>query len=147
MVLELIADGAHVADETVRTVVDLVGADSVAFVSDAMAAAGAGDGAYVLGGLDVVVHHGIARLTHAPDGTSPGSLAGGTSHVADIVSRQVGHGLPLAYAVRAGARTPARLLGLGDRGAIDLGARADLVVVDESVRPTRVMRRGRWLEG
>ena len=36
---------------------------------------------------------------------------------------------------------------LGRRGAIDLGARADLVVVDESVRPTRVMRRGRWLEG
>jgi N-acetylglucosamine-6-phosphate deacetylase len=145
MVLEIIADGVHVADETVRTIVDLVGAGSVAFVSDAMAAAGAGDGAYVLGGLDVVVHHGVARLRHAPDGTSPGSIAGGTSHVADIVSRQVRHGLPLAYAVRAGGRTPAGLLGLRDRGALELGARADLVVVDEDTRVHRVMRAGRWL--
>src|SRR6476661_5083557 len=70
--VELIADGAHLSDDTVRTVLDLVGADHVAFVSDAMAAAGVGDGAYVLGGLSVVVDHGVARRARRrrrrPDG-------------------------------------------------------------------------------
>ncbi|GAA2467848.1 N-acetylglucosamine-6-phosphate deacetylase [Terrabacter carboxydivorans] len=144
--VELIADGAHLSDDTVRTVLDLVGVDHVAFVSDAMAAAGVGDGSYVLGGLSVVVDRGIARLARDPDGTTPGSIAGGTSHVADIVARAVASGVPMAYAVRPATRTPARALGLADRGALAAGSRADLVVVDGDARPTRVMRRGRWLE-
>ena len=48
--LELIADGTHLSDDTARTVIDLVGPGQVVFVSDAMAAAGVGDGRYVLGG-------------------------------------------------------------------------------------------------
>jgi N-acetylglucosamine-6-phosphate deacetylase len=143
--VELIADGAHLSDDTVRTWLDLVGADHVAFVSDAMAAAGVGDGAYVLGGLSVVVDRGIARLARDPDGTAPGSIAGGTSHVGDIVARAVGTGIPLPYAVRPAARTPARALGLADRGSLSVGARADVVVVDDAARTTRVMRRGAWL--
>lgn len=142
--VELIADGVHVADDTTRTILDLVGVDHIAFVSDAMAAAGVGDGAYVLGGLSVVVDHGVARLAR-PDGT-PGSIAGGTSHVADIVARAVAAGTPLPYAVRPGTRTPARALGLADRGVLAPGSRADLLVLDGAARPTRVMRRGRWLE-
>lgn len=144
--VELIADGVHLSDDTARTVLDLVGVDHVAFVSDAMAAAGVGDGAYVLGGLSVVVDHGVARLARDPDGTTPGSIAGGTSHVADIVTRVVAAGTPLAYAVRPATRTPARALGLTDRGALAAGSRADVVVVDANARPTRVMRRGRWLD-
>ena len=143
--VELIADGTHLSDDTVRTVLDLVGADHVAFVSDAMAAAGVGDGAFVLGGLPVVVERGVARLRSDPDGTTPGSIAGGTSHVGDIVARAFATGIPLAYAVRPGTRTPARALGLADRGALAVGSRADLVVVDDGARLTRVLRRGAWL--
>ena len=138
--VELIADGAHLSDDTVRTVLDLVGADQVAFVSDAMAAAGVGDGAYVLGGLSVVVDRGVARLTRDPDGATPGSIAGGTSHVADLVARAVAAGIPLPYAVRPATRTPARALGLADRGSLAVGSRADVVVVDDQARTTRVMR-------
>jgi len=112
-----------------------------------MAAAGVGDGAYVLGGLSVVVDRGVARLARDPAGTGPGSIAGGTSHVADIVTRVVAAGTTLAYAVRPATRTPARALGLADRGVLAPGARADLVVVDGDARLSRVMRRGRWLDG
>ncbi len=144
--VELIADGTHLSDDSMRTVLDLVGPGQVAFVSDAMAAAGVGDGAYVLGDLSVVVERGVARLTHNPDGTSPGSIAGGTSHVADIVARAVAAGVPLAYAARCGGRTPARALGLADRGVLAAGARADLLLIGEDARPARVMRAGRWLD-
>ena len=145
VVLELIADGVHLADETVATVMDLVGPDRVVFVSDAMAAAGVGDGRYVLGGLAVVVTDGVARLDHGP-GEPPGPIAGGTSHVADLVARAVRAGMPLAYAAEAGSATPARLLGLEDRGVLAPGARADLVVVDDVGQVARVMRAGRWLD-
>ena len=144
VVLELIADGVHLADETVATVIDLVGADRVAFVSDAMAAAGVGDGRHVLGGLPVLVESGVARLVRS-DG-QPGSIAGGTSHVAAIVARAVRAGIPLPYAAESASATPARLLGLADRGALEAGARADLVVVDEQGQVQRVMRAGRWLD-
>ncbi len=107
---------------------------------------GWGTRAYVLGGLSVVVDHGVAGWLATQDGTTPGSIAGGTSHVADIVTRVVAAGTPLAYAVRPATRTPARALGLTDRGSLAAGSRADVVVVDANARPTRVMRRGRWLE-
>lgn len=143
--LELIADGVHVADDTARTVVELVGPEQVAFVSDAMGAAGMGDGRYVLGGLVVLVSDGVARLEQQPDTPGPGSLAGGTSHGIDILLRQARAGLDLPRAVRAGCATPARFLGLADRGVIAPGARADLVLVDETKGVQRVMRGGRWL--
>jgi N-acetylglucosamine-6-phosphate deacetylase len=145
VVVELVADGVHLADETVATVFELLGADRVAFVSDATAAAGMGDGRHVLGGMPVVVVDGVARLERGPHGESPGPIAGGTSHVADIVARALRAGLPLAYAVESASATPARVLGLDDRGVLGPGARADLVVVDELGRVGRVMRAGHWL--
>jgi len=143
--LELIADGTHLSDDTATTVIDLVGPGRVVFVSDAMAAAGVGDGRYVLGGLAVVVTDGVARLDPGPDADGPGSIAGGTSHVAEIVARAVASGRSLPDAVSCGTRTPARWLGLPDRGEIAVGARADLAVLGDDARLTKVMRAGRWL--
>ncbi len=145
LTLELIADGVHLTDDTVRAVIDLVGPEQVSFISDSMAAAGVGDGRFVLGGLPVIVSDGLARLERDPDGTSPGSIAGGTSHVADIVARAVAAGIPLPRAAVSATATPARVLGLDDRGSLRAGSRADLVVLDDDARVTRVMRAGSWL--
>lgn len=145
-VVELIADGVHLADETVAAVLDLVGPDQVALVSDSMAAAGVGDGSYRLGDLDVDVVDGVARL--AGDGPpDKRSIAGGTARLLDVVRRTVQHaGVDLATAVRSASATPARLLGLHDEtGSLATGLRADLVVVDDDLQPVRVMRRGSWL--
>lgn len=145
-VLELIADGVHLDDRTVATVLDLVGPDQVALVSDAMGAAGTGDGRYRLGGLEVDVVDGVARLA----GDEPAerrSIAGGTARLVDVVRRVVRHaGVDLVSAVRSAATTPARLLGLDEElGALRPGLRADLLVVDDDLGPTRVMRGGTWL--
>ncbi|MGU3434884.1 N-acetylglucosamine-6-phosphate deacetylase [Actinomycetes bacterium M1A6_2h] len=143
MVVELIGDGVHLADETVRMVFDLVGPERIAFVSDAMAAAGMPDGRYRLGALDVQVADGTARLAEGSH-----AIAGGTSNVLAIVRRAVIHaGVALRDAVLAGSRTPAALLGLGDVGRIEVGARADIVVTDADLQPVRVMRSGDWVRG
>lgn len=135
-VLELIGDGTHVAPELVTSIIGLVGADNVALVTDAMAAAGMPDGAYRLGSLDVSVEHGVARLAHG------GSIAGGTAHLLDVVRTTVAGGVPLVDAVRAASTTPATVLGDPSIGALEAGRRADVVVVDDQLRPITVWRAG-----
>lgn len=140
-VAELIGDGVHLAAGTVAMVFATVGAEHIALISDAMQAAGMPDGQYSLGPLDVTVGDGVARLT-TTDG-SVGSIAGGTSSVLDVVVRAVRHsGVPLAEAVRAGATTPARLLGLRDRGELAAGLRADVLELSADLELLRVLRGG-----
>ena len=143
IVVELVGDGTHLAPATVRAVFDLVGPDAIALVTDAMAAAGLGDGDYRLGPMAVRVADGVARIVE-PDGSS-GSIAGGVAHLLDVVRCTVDAGVPLVDAVRAASLTPAGVLGRDDVGALVAGRRADLVVVGDDLRPRRVMRAGAWL--
>lgn len=136
LVVELVADGVHLADETTTMVFDLVGADNIALVTDAMAAAGMPDGEYVLGGLGVSVHEGVARLAEG------GAIAGGTSHLMDVLRRTVWLGVPLVAAVRAASTTPATVLGREDLGALEAGRRADVVVTDAELHVRAVFRAG-----
>jgi N-acetylglucosamine-6-phosphate deacetylase len=105
-----------------------------------MAASGLPDGPYTLGGLDVTVSEGAARLT------GDGSLAGGVSTLVDQVRWLVTDlGIPLVDAVKAASTTPARALALAGVGSLVAGASADLVVVDDELSVQRVLRRGAWL--
>ena len=141
LVVELIADGVHLAPATIRSVMATLGADRVELVTDAMAAAGMPDGAYELGPMSVTVRGGVARLTDpgAPEG---GSIAGGTAHLLDVVRTTVAAGVPLVDAVRAASWVPARVLGRRDVGGLVPGRRADVVVTDAQLRPVRVLRAG-----
>jgi N-acetylglucosamine-6-phosphate deacetylase len=144
-IVELVADGVHLAPETVAAVFDLVGPGQIALVTDAMPAAGMPSGRYRLGRLDVEVSGGVARL--AGDGPAASrSIAGGTARLVDVLRHTVGNaGVGLAAAVTAATATPAQLLGLGDiTGALRPGLRADLLVVDDALHPVRVMSAGRW---
>ena len=132
--LELIADGVHLADETVAGVFALLG-DRVVLVTDAMAAAGMPDGDYVLGPRAVGVRGGVARLAGGD------SIAGGTSRLLDVVRRQVDAGLDPVRVVAAASSRPAAVLGIDDIG-IEVGHRADLVVADAQWQPTLVLRGG-----
>ncbi|HMM94333.1 N-acetylglucosamine-6-phosphate deacetylase [Phycicoccus sp.] len=106
-VVELLADGVHVASEVVRMVFETVGPHALVLVSDAMAATGLGDGRYRLGGLEVEVTDGTARTTDT------GSIAGGTSTLADCVRWCVEVvGLPEDDVLAAATTTPLRALGL-----------------------------------
>lgn len=140
VVVELIVDGAHLHDEIVRYVMDLAGG-RVAFVSDAMAAAGAPDGQYRLGPAPVRVLDGIARTVGADGEVGP--LAGSTLTLDRAVRRAVQTiGLPMCDVVRAVTLTPAQALGRTDIGRLELGCRADLVALDHDLRVASVVRGG-----
>jgi N-acetylglucosamine-6-phosphate deacetylase len=143
--VELIADGVHLADETVAMVFAVDPGGHVVLVSDAMAAAGLPDGDFELGSLAVRVTDGVARI--AETSTNSGSIAGGTSHLADLVHRCVTViGLDPVAVVDAASRTPAALLGLTDRGSLATGLRADVLALTDDWRVGRVMRSGAWVD-
>lgn len=135
--LELVFDGVHVAPELVAFVL-AIAPGRVALITDAMAAAGAADGDYPLGGLAVQVRHGVARVA----GTD--TIAGSTLTLDRAVRNAVDAGVPLVRAVRAATSVPADHLGLTDVGRLRTGGRADLVVLDEDRRVSHVMARGVW---
>ncbi|MCL2316484.1 MAG: amidohydrolase family protein [Actinomycetia bacterium] len=136
--LELIADGVHVAPGLVAHVM-ATAPDRCVLVTDAMAAAGAGDGDYSLGGLAVEVRDGVARLAGAA------TIAGSTLTLDRAVRVAVQAGVPLNVALAAATIHPAAYLGLDKVGRLAPGCFADLVVLDETLAVTRVMRRGEWV--
>ncbi len=135
--LELVLDGHHVHPAMAGLL--FAGAPGrVALVTDAMAAAGAGDGDYRLGALDVVVRDG--RATLGPDGP----LAGSTLTQDAALRFAIGMDLTPVEAVTALTATPARALKLADRlGRIAPGFAADLVVLDSDWNVQRVWAAGR----
>ncbi|HEV7897070.1 MAG TPA: N-acetylglucosamine-6-phosphate deacetylase [Planosporangium sp.] len=136
---EFIADGVHLHDGTLTFATDVTGPSRAALVTDAMSAAGMPDGEYELGGQGVTVSDGVARLTGGD------SIAGSTLTMDAAFRRAVNLGIPVEDVARMVATTPAAAIGRSDLGALQPGRRADLVVLDDDLRVTRVMRGGAWV--
>ncbi|UGY92119.1 N-acetylglucosamine-6-phosphate deacetylase [Streptomyces gobiensis] len=138
--VELINDGTHLHPAILELAFGSAGADRVAFITDAMDAAGFGDGRYQLGPLEVEVTDGVARL-------ADGTIAGSTLTLDTALRRAVTvDKLPIEDAVQALSANPARLLGLADRiGSITPGKDADLVVLDTEYAVKGVLRKGEWV--
>ncbi|WP_078655417.1 N-acetylglucosamine-6-phosphate deacetylase [Streptomyces fulvoviolaceus] len=139
--VELINDGTHLHPASLQLAFHHAGASRVAFITDAMDAAGFGDGRYMLGPLEVEVSEGVARLVEG------GSIAGSTLTLDRAFKRAVTvDRLPVEDVVAAISANPARLLGMYDRiGSLEPGKDADLVLLDHQFDLKGVMRRGEWV--
>ena len=141
--VELIADGVHVHPELVSAVIDGVGPDRIALVTDATAAAGLGDGTFRLGPVQIDVVSGVACV----HGTS--TIAGSTASMDQLFRAVAGSwadcDAALSAAVQMTSATPARVLGLDHVGNLRPGCDANLVVLDRGLQVVRVMANGEWL--
>ncbi|MGW7462364.1 N-acetylglucosamine-6-phosphate deacetylase [Streptomyces sp. NPDC054797] len=139
--VELINDGTHLHPAALELAFHHAGAHRVALITDAMDAAGFGDGTYHLGPLEVEVKDGVARLVEG------GSIAGSTLTLDTAFKRSVTvDELPVESVVQAISANPAKLIGLYDEiGSLEPGKYADLVVLDAAFDVKGVMRRGEWI--
>ncbi|MEU9112209.1 N-acetylglucosamine-6-phosphate deacetylase [Streptomyces sp. NPDC048483] len=142
--VELINDGTHLHPAVLQMAFRDAGAARVAFITDAMGAAGMNDGMYPLGPMRVEVKDGVARISEGP---TAGSIAGSTLTLDRAFKRAVTvDNLTESQAVQALSANPARLLGIDDRvGTLAAGKDADLVVLDAGYHLVGVMRQGAWL--
>ena len=123
---DLIADGIHLDPFMLRLLLKMKGTGSISLISDAIAAAGKGDGDYNIWGETISVKNG--RTANAS-----GSIAGSVISMLDAV--QLLHSLGISYVelARMASLNPARLLGLDHIcGSIEPGKRADLIALDQN---------------
>jgi N-acetylglucosamine-6-phosphate deacetylase len=129
--VQLIADGHHVAGDTVL-VAWRAARGRLALVTDAVAATAMGDGDFALAGRRLVSSEGVVR---GPEG----QLAGSVLTMIDAVRNVHALGVPLAEALVAASAVPARIARRPDLGRLAPGAAADVVVLDDDLEVARVL--------
>ncbi len=140
---EVIADGVHLDAGLLRLAHRIKGPDRLALVSDCNRALDRPDGEYRFGPEDrgePFLRRGDVCVT--PDGGGPASSCQGMDHMVRTFRELTG--APLAEVVRMASLTPARILGIDARvGSLETGKIADLLILDEGLRPERLFLQGR----
>lgn len=136
---ELICDGIHVHPSAVRMAFRLF-PGRICLISDALRCCGMADGSYSLGGQEILLSGGVARLTG-------GAIAGSAADLYQCMRRAVSFGIPREQAVWAATALPARVIGReSETGVIADGRAADFVICGGELEPEAVYLGGKRLE-
>jgi N-acetylglucosamine-6-phosphate deacetylase len=130
---DVIADGIHIDPVMLKLILRGKTTERVSLISDAIAAAGLGDGDYEIWGERIAVKNGRTQ-------NARGSIAGSVITMLDAVRMMSSLGAPEVEVARMASTNPARLLSIDrDCGSIAKGKRADLVAVDDELNVRLVM--------
>jgi len=123
---DVIADGVHLDPLMLKLILRTKTAERVSLISDAIAAAGLGDGDYQIWGERISVKNGRTQ-------NARGSIAGSVTTMLDAARMMLSLGASEVEVARMASTNPARLLGIDhDCGSIEEGKRADLVALDQA---------------
>lgn len=142
LTVEIIADGVHLPKPLLEFVYRFKGPDKTALVTDSMRSAGMPEGLSILGsranGQQVLLEDGVAKLMDR-------SAFAGSVATMDRLVRNMIHmaGASVTDAIKMSTATPARIMRLEDRGKLEAGLRADLVLFDEEIRVKRTIIAGK----
>lgn len=132
---ELIADGIHTSEKAMQLLLKLK-RDKITLVTDGIRAKGLADGTYNLGGQEVSVKSGVARL-------KDGTLAGSTLHLNDAFINIMNLGEDLVKTSRMLSYHPAQTLKVDyELGQIKEGYIADFVMMDAALSIKKVAVEG-----
>ena len=136
---DIIADGIHVHPQMLELACRTKTPEQTVLISDSVAPTGQGDGEFDLWGERIAVEGGRTR-------NERGSIAGSVISMNDAVKMMRSLGFTNTEISKMASENPARLLGLNDRGTIEVGKRADLVGIDESGEIRLVMIGGNMVD-
>ena len=133
---DVIADGIHLDRQSLRLILKTKGPENLLLISDAVAAAGMGDGDYQIWGESISVRNGRTQ-------NQRGSIAGSVISVLDAIRTMQSMGVSECEIAQMASTNPAKLLGIGsDCGSIAEGKRADLVAFNAEKKIVLVMVNG-----
>ncbi|NLJ25727.1 MAG: N-acetylglucosamine-6-phosphate deacetylase [Firmicutes bacterium] len=134
---ELICDGIHVHPAAMQLLLRAKGPDKIVLVTDTMRAMGLPEGQYQLGGLEIEVVDGAARL-------STGELAGSTLSMGQAVKNAMGMlGASLSEAIRMASFNPAQVINMSHRkGSLTVGKDGDVAIFDKNLETLRTIVAG-----
>ena len=136
--VEIICDGKHLPPELIKLIYKIKGAEHIALITDSLALAGTDLTHGFMQSTEFIIEDGVCKLMDRS--AFAGSIATADRLVRVAVKEA---GIPLEDAVRMITATPARIMGLAQKGSIAPGMDADLVVFDEEIAVKKVFAKGR----
>jgi len=138
LTVEVIADGIHIHPIVLKILTKIKESEKVVLITDAMRAAGLKEGTYDLGGQEVIVTKGQARLK---DETLAGSVLTMDKAVKNMVNKI---GIQLPKAIQMASFNPARSIGIDDKkGSLEPGKDADIVILNKNLEAELTMVAGK----
>lgn len=138
MDVEIICDGKHLPPELIRLIYKIKGAEHTALITDSLALSGTDRVHGFMQSTEFIIEDGVCKLMDRS--AFAGSIATADRLVRVAVKEAC---IPLDDAVRMITSTPARILGLAQKGSIAPGMDADLAVFDENIEIKLVFARGK----
>ena len=136
---QLICDGFHISKPVILATYKMFGPEKLTLISDSIRPAGLPDGEYESGGLKVMVNDNTIRLL---DGT----IAGSGACLWDCVKKCVEFGIPFDDSVKMATETPAEMLKLRNKGRVEVGCDADLLIIDQDLNIENIIIGGKYFK-
>jgi N-acetylglucosamine-6-phosphate deacetylase len=138
LIVEMIADGIHLHPIVLKMLTQIKESEKLVLITDAMRATGFKEGTYDLGGQEVIVTQGQAKLKN---GTLAGSVLTMDKAVKNLVTKV---GISLLNAVQMASYNPAKCLGIDDKkGSLELYKDADIVILNKNLETELTMVAGK----
>ncbi|MBE3091704.1 MAG: N-acetylglucosamine-6-phosphate deacetylase [Candidatus Atribacteria bacterium] len=138
LIVEMIADGVHLHPMVLKMLTQIKESEKLVLITDAMRATGFKEGTYDLGGQEVIVTQGQAKLKN---GTLAGSVLTMDKAVKNLVTKV---GISLLNAVQMASYNPAKCLGIDDRkGSLEINKDADIVILNKNLETELTMVAGK----
>ena len=141
MFVEIICDGKHLPPELIRLIYRIKGADRIALVTDSLALAGTEQTHGFMQDTEFIIEDGVCKLMDRS--AFAGSIAT-ADRLVRVAVKEAGISLP--DAVKMMTLTPARIMGLTQKGRLARGMDADIAVFDEDIRIKAVFARGELVD-
>lgn len=134
--VEIIADGKHLPPELLKLIFKLKPIDKILLVSDSLKVAGSNEKYSSVGTVRCIIEDGVCKLL---DRTAfAGSIATADRLVRVVVEEA---GLSIEDAIKVACENPAKLFGL-NKGRIEKGYDADIIIVNDKFTPIKIFRNG-----
>ena len=138
MFVEIICDGKHLPPELIKLIYKIKGAERIALITDSLALAGTDQTHGFMQSTEFIIEDGVCKLMDRSAFAGSIATADRLLRVA-VKEAEIG----LLDAVKMITETPAKIMGLQNKGKLASAMDADIAVFDENINIKQVFAKGK----